>query len=441
MKTKEFYTETLGWDEAIWNFDNVENGGYPTLKNADSNNVEKESPSNENLYIPDYSRLKNLSNYDETKEIAYHNLNKLMPFYDAKYLLVDGSKIDEDNILNTKLIKYIVPLDSNNQFVVGLEIGENNKIIKVRVVFEDDTTKDYTVKYKDTINNLIANYTIAELNIGYQYNKYIANVDATLKQELIDLAKSYDYETEIAELTSETESRLYVDYYNETVKAKIDEVITKYIMTYKCYSNTNSNVLQTKIEKDLKNEIKLKEFLYAYNYYDKWYCIDLDGIVISDLLLFFGDQMYDIDINYLTSSLLNASETNRGTRYTYNFFESALNSKIGMNLTNFLEYLFKVLNGYEDPSDWMVDHFKGILYEQPAIGEYSNEIEYRIWSMMKARTHAILPILSAPQEDMYLISCPSQFIIGSMNRYSTYLIKDGEERTRMQKSIENYEKY
>ena len=39
---------------------------------------------------------------------------------------------------------------------------------------------------------------------------------------------------------------------------------------------------------------------------------------------------------------------------------------------------------------------------------------------------------------MYLISLPSQMMLGSMNRYTTYLNKDGNERERMQEIIDVY---
>ena len=69
-------------------------------------------------------------------------------------------------------------------------------------------------------------------------------------------------------------------------------------------------------------------------------------------------------------------------------------------------------------------------------------IKYRIWDILSGiddgRKSIILPILTAPQEDMYLISLPSQLFIGSMNRYDTYLMKDGNERERMQNIIDIY---
>ena len=58
--------------------------------------------------------------------------------------------------------------------------------------------------------------------------------------------------------------------------------------------------------------------------------------------------------------------------------------------------------------------------------------------MDDGRKSILLPILTAPQEDMYLISLPTQLMLGSLNRYSTYLVKDGMERQRMEEIIDAY---
>ena len=69
-------------------------------------------------------------------------------------------------------------------------------------------------------------------------------------------------------------------------------------------------------------------------------------------------------------------------------------------------------------------------------------IRYRIWDILSGlddgRKSILLPILTAPQEDMYLISLPTQLMLGSLNRYSTYLVKDGMERQRMEEIIDAY---
>lgn len=108
---------------------------------------------------------------------------------------------------------------------------------------------------------------------------------------------------------------------------------------------------------------------------------------------------------------------------------------------DFLGSFAKSLGGYEDGNAWFADTFDGILVEQNAIGDEGG-IRYRIWDNLKglpeARKNIVLPVLTAPQEDMYLISVPSQIVIGSMNRYETYLKKDGQERERIRAIAEEY---
>ena len=86
---------------------------------------------------------------------------------------------------------------------------------------------------------------------------------------------------------------------------------------------------------------------------------------------------------------------------------------------DFLGGFAKSIGGYEDGNTWFADTFGGILVEQEAAGD-EGRIRYRIWDNLRglpdSRKNIVLPILTAPQEDMYLISVPSQIVIGSMNR-------------------------
>ena len=110
-------------------------------------------------------------------------------------------------------------------------------------------------------------------------------------------------------------------------------------------------------------------------------------------------------------------------------------------MTDFLGGLSYRLAGYDNPNDWFAANFQGILKEQPPLGN-AQGIRYRIWDILSGlddgRKSILLPILTAPQEDMYLISLPTQLMLGSLNRYSTYLVKDGMERQRMEEIIDAY---
>lgn len=209
---------------------------------------------------------------------------------------------------------------------------------------------------------------------------------------------------------------------------------------YPTYSS-HEGVQQLVLER-LKEENSWKELLYSYNYYHKWYGINYRGVDLSDLLFFQGNQLAEgLSTANLTHLLLTAPSEQRETHRTVVFYNNALKNYTGQSLTDFLGDLSHRLAGYDNPSDWFAANFQGILKEQPPLGG-AQGIRYRIWDILSGledgRKSILLPILTAPQEDMYLISMPAQLMLGSLNRYPTYLVKDGGERQRMEEIIDIY---
>lgn len=438
-----FYKDILGLEEEIWNLELVEDKKLPNLKLDPMPNelADYEVTENKNQ-IPNYEEVRKNANYRANKEILYYNVAKMMPFADTARWVEYANSISKPELITTQKIKFILPLNKENELVVGIQEKDANTIKKIRVIYENEEMQEFTVEYSKVMDQLVAIYQVKEINLQYQFGRYLANIDATLKQQVVSLAKGYDYATVIAETTPEQESRLYVDYYNESVKPRIEEIIVNFLMTQEEYPTYSKNaILQGQITNAMIQKENLTKLLYAYNYYDKWYHIDLDGVKISDLLFFNGtDINQNMTTEYLIQSLYQVAQDRRATNNTHTFYSNVLQPQIGKGMTDFLAYLMKVVNGYDNPSDWFVDHFDGILQEQEPYGG-SSQINYRIWDILKnlgSRTNIILPILTAPQEDMYIISMPSQFVIGSMNRYSTYLQKDGKERDRMKELILGY---
>ena len=447
---KEFYKDQLELSEEVWNLEFVEYRKLPNLKSDPMPKKLEDYEIKENKnQIPNYEEVRKNRDYNADQEIIYYNMAKLMPFADTNRWLEYADYIATDDTTSKVKIEFILPLNKDNELVLGIQEETLTDIKKIRVIFENEESKEFNVTYSKTIDNLVAVYHIDDRKIEYQFGNYIANIDESLISQVINKAKQYDYEAVIAATTEEEESRLYIDYYNESVKSKVGEIITNFLMTqaeYPAYSN--NTIVKQQLSDAMMNEDNIKKLLYAYNYYDKWYHIDLDGVTISDLIFFNGNYFdKNMTSDYLIDSIYKASEAQRKTNGTYQFYNTALRSQTGKEMTDFLAYLMKVVNGYDNPSDWVANHFKGILYEQKAYAgteETTNAIKYRIWDMfanLGDRKNIILPILTAPQEDMYIISIPSQFVIGSMNRYQAYLNKDGRERDRMTDAIISYAEY
>ncbi len=437
-----FFKETLNWDNETWRLENVNADKLPTLKNSDPcdelNKKEIVTPENVNAYIPDIARLRKMSNYDTKKEIAYHNMNLLIPFYDARLYVEYGNRIDENNILNRQKIKMIIPYDSSDKMIVGINTENYNKIAKIRLIFEDEQTQDYTVEFKKKLEDVAA-YTINELNIGYTYNQFILNTNINTVNEIISQAKTLDYKTQIQTVTPEDESRIYVDYYNKYAKNELEQAIMYIISNEPEYNlYLDNEILKQKVKQDMTENSRLEKIVYTYNYFDKWYNMEIGGISLTDVIFF---NVHNVNKDKTIIDLVNATisqgENARKTNNSVGFFNNVIKSELeNKNIGQFIEYFVKVLAGYDNANDWFTDNFKGMIKE---VGIEGKEVKYRAWELMKVRNHLILPIMSMPdQETLYIVSVPTQILIGSLNRYNDYVTGNMQ---LMQQAIDKYAEY
>ncbi|HBC2029586.1 TPA: hypothetical protein I9Z65_001471 [Clostridium perfringens] len=434
---EDFLKGTLKWDSEVWNLTGATGDNMPVLKNELNQNNQKPSvkPENDNVYIPNFERISQLEGYDSNREIAYHNMHILMPFYDSKLYIEYGNKIGENDLLNKLRIESVIAYNQDSKMISGLNSQNYDSIKKIKVIFEDQQVKEYNVIFKRMLND-IATYKIDSLDIGYTYNKFVLNTDISLIDEIINKAESMDYNNDIATVTAEQESRLYVDYYNESVKNKINEVVIGILQNEDDYNlYLDNEILKDKIRNELFTNKQLEKLIYTYNYYEKWYKIDIGGIRVSDLLYFNIESILDkkYDIKKLTENMMSIRQDYRATNNTVNFYNSSIKPQTDKPLKEFLEYCMRI-EGFSNPDDWFSSNFKGILNEKSVVGK-EDEIQYRAWTLLNKRNNHLLPILTAPQEDMYIISVPTQLVIGSLNRYPEHLNGNIEG---MKKLIEGY---
>ncbi|NEZ47277.1 hypothetical protein FDF74_08675 [Clostridium niameyense] len=438
----EFFIKELKWSNSIWSLSNTNSKNMPKLKNLDLNYFEKSNkpvikPTNPKVYIPNIGRLKKLSSYDLNKEIAYHNMYILMPFYDSKLYVDYGNKLNEDNILNKIKIKTILPYDANGKFVIGLNSNNYNSISSIKVIFEDHKVKNYKVTFKRMLSD-VSTYKIDSLEIEYTYNKFTLNMNISIVDEIIKKAESMDYKQHIGAVTPETESRLYVDYYNSSVKNRLREVIINILENQDDYNlYLDSDILKTKIKNELFTNHNLEKLLYAYNYYDKWYNMEFGGARLSDVIFFNVKNAVNkkYDIKEISRNTISQSSSIRQTGNTIGFYNNVIKPQTNnLSIKKFLEYYIKALTEYGSGDEWFSNNFKGMLNEKGVKGK-EGQINYRAWTLINNRNNLLLPILSAPQKDMYIISVPSQLVIGSLNRYQQYIKGDIEG---MKNLIDNY---
>ena len=432
---QSLYTDALGWEEAVWNLELIPYGKRPSLRAA---------PERDNNYgIPAYDQVYRHADYRPQREQAYANLAKLMPFAPTAAWVEYGNRLPEGDPLAVRAVRMVLPLDGQGVLAVGLHREDLDSVQKIRIVYEEGPMEEYPVAQPALAGEITAVYTIPGTELKYQFPHYVGAPEEGLLSELTDMLARYDYAADLAALTSEEESRLYGDYYAERIEPDLEAVAAKVLLSQEEYPTySDHSAIRALVRERAREESRWKELLYGYTYYDKWYRVDYQGVVLSDLLLFHGAQVAPgMTAASLTGQLLEAAPDQRATHQTVSLYNRVLKPYTRENLVDFLGALAQQLAGYDDPSDWFAQNFDGILKEQAPLHR-AGELRYRIWDMLsglnEGRQSIVLPILTAPQEDMYLISMPSQLMLGSLNRYPAYLNKDGQERRRMEEVIDAY---
>lgn len=414
--TSQFFKKEADFDESIWDLEDVSFTNLPKLKaDNEKNEEEQETVSNNKLYIPDYTRIKKINGYDSQKDILYHNINKLMPYYDAKYLIEDGIKIDPSNELNTKIIKHIIPYNNEGKMLTYMTHENHNSINKIKVVFDDNTVREYNVIFKELKQN-ISIYQMEGLEIDYSYSNYVMPNDDTIINTLIDYLKNIDYTKILDPLTTAADSRLYKEHYEEVMKSLANEIVLQLLQNDLSFT-INNDLLNSKIKQDLIDSGRFNRILYTYNYIHRWYQFEIGGSKVSDIILFEGKMYQD---SMTLDSLINDVLTgNLSTNATNTFYVNSLKKyTTSANIGAFLDNIIAGIGGYEDVNDWFTEHFSkiGILSEISL--ESHPEVKYRAWERLKSSSqNFILPLSTLPKYAGYIVSGPAQFQVGAQRAY------------------------
>lgn len=421
-----FYKNEAKFDDAIWDLIGTSYDKLPRLKNSDPNGSSTSSSSDStSVYIPDYNRVKKVAGYKKSNEKLYHNIYKLMPYYDAKYLIEDSLKIANDNVLATKVINHILPY-SEGKLLTYVTVENYNTITDIKVVFNDMTVSNYKVNFKE-LNQNISIYEIEELGIDYAPNSYLMRNDAAIVNVLKAYIDGVDYNTTLEPLTEAADARHYRDNFNGVVKGISLELSLKLLANYEDALTINSEILNNKIKADLIDSGKINKIIYGYNYFNRWYDFDIAGSKVSDLLLF-ENKMFkeDNSLDHIVDEVLVG---NIAVGATDGFFNSNVAKYTGSSrLQYFLDYLITNIGGYEDVNDWFTEYFGSRNFLAEFGVDNRPELLYRGWYQLKKSSRMILPVITMPRDSTYMISGPAHLQFGPAQLYNKDTVTDAGKK-------------
>ena len=453
VNTETFYTETLKWDSKIWHLGDVAGGKRPRLE-AEGDIYPSEGTGSEEIkpettVAPEESialmaalnqeeragkeSWETVKGYQAERKTLYENLEKFMPFYNREQIVKDGNAVDVAHKLNQKAVLAVYPMNENGQRIIALTTETVNSVKKLRIQFErtEDKALIYDLSYIDTRSG-IASYNVSQIPVHYNFNKYVVDTKTKQFQRLLSMATTFEFDTHIKTRVSQQDSDSVLDVYrrnyNNVVKKELEQILVAMTASYAEYPiNVNHTIAEAIVTETFENNEYLKDFLYAYNYIDRWYDFEIGGINLRDVVIFDNSILPGAKApRGLANEIVKiSSKEGRQGNSTQSFYVNRISSYTGIkSISAFVEYFMAAYAGYSDVNDWIVDNFQGgVLVEARP---NNPKVQYRMWNLIKSNTihkdqQLILPVLSyKTSKNLYLASFPTALVYGNLQIYGGY---------------------
>ena len=379
----------------------------------------------------DYTQL---SQGQASRKVAYHNIEKLMPFYNKELVVHYGNQVDPTDKLYTTELLDVVPMRDND---IITDIQANKATInKLMLHFADNTISYLDVTYKEDFKNTqIAEYSVAGKNFIFTPEAFLSDYTKVTNQVLADLqGVEYDSAAMRRVLGIEADASLdplYLDKEFKKVKANIGEHLRKVLAMDKSI-NTMGDSIATYISEKIKNN--KEAFLLGLTYLNRWYNINYDHINTKDL----NTYKFDFDGNSTASTLDTiialgqSGMENLKASNNISVYETTLAPAKGRKtVTDLLESYRKLFLPTKTNNEWLKSNTKAYIVEnKSAIPEvrakqesatpdsnYTLGVYDRITAPSWKLKNMLLPLLTLPEEDVYVISNLSTLAFGGYERY------------------------
>ena len=379
----------------------------------------------------DYTQL---SQGQASRKVAYHNIEKLMPFYNKELVVHYGNQVDPTDKLYTTELLDVVPMKDND---IITDFQANKVAInKLMLHFADNTISYLDVTYKENFKNTqIAEYSVAGKNFIFTPEAFLSDYTKVTDRVLADLqGVEYDSAAMRRVLGIEADASLdslYLDKEFEEVKSNIGEHLRKVLAMDKSI-NTMGDSVATYISEKIKNN--KEAFLLGLTYLNRWYNINYDHINTKDL----NTYKFDFDGNSTASTLdtiIDLGQSgmeNLKASNNLSAYETTLAAAKGRKtVTDLLESYRKLFLPTKTNNEWLKTNTKAYIVEsKSAIPEvrakqesatpdsnYTLGVYDRITAPSWKLKNMLLPLLTLPEEDVYVISNLSTLAFGGYERY------------------------
>ena len=375
-----------------------------------------------------------LNKAQSTRKTAYNNIEKLMPFYNKELIVKYGNKVASTDKLYTTELLDIVPM-KGNEIVTDIHANKGS-INRIMLHFKDNTVDYLDVTFKENFkNNQVVEYNVAGKEYIYTPEAFISDYTAianNVLNELQSVTLTSDETKKVLGITDNAASdNLYLDREFDKVKTNIAEHLRKVLAMDKSINTTGAGVVEYVSEKIKKNK---EAFMLGLTYMNRWYNINYDDINTKDL----STYKFDFNGNNSTSTLdtiielgKSGLENLQGSNTVGLYGNYLAQFKGEDTVFDFVEAYRKLFLPTKTNNQWLKDNSKAYIVESKssikevrekqeaatADSKYTLGVYDRISAPSWGYRNMLLPLLTLPEESVYVMSNLSTLAFGSYERY------------------------
>ncbi|HFI0469927.1 TPA: ZmpA/ZmpB/ZmpC family metallo-endopeptidase [Streptococcus suis] len=398
--------------------------------------LEDSTSLNLNPYSVNYLSLDKAQADHET---AYYNMEKILPFYNKELLVYYGNKIAVDDKLNMVRLLDVVPM-KDTAFIADVHT-EKATINKIMLHYADGTVDYKTVSYlEDFKNNHVVEYTIAGTDLIYTPESFL-NDRSTLVSDLVNSLSSVvldsdamkavvNYPTKLdANRQTGTAKDFYFGESFDQVKANLESNVRKILVAS---LNGQGQASEAYIKEKITDN--KEAFLLGLTYLNRWYDINYGDVNTKDLTIFEPD-FFGNDAASALDMILAIGNGGYDVLRAHNNV-STYASAIGKQ--NKQASLFDMVEAYRKlflpnltDNEWFKQTTKAYVVESKSQvaeaaakqdaaekhSKYALAVYDKITNPTWEYRQMLLPLLTLPQEDIFIISNMNTLAIGSYEHY------------------------
>ena len=362
---------------------------------------------------PKSDTYKDIQDYNEERELAYRNIEKLQPFYNKEWIINQGNKIPASSKLLTTEVLSVTGM-KDGQFVTDL-----SDVDHIMIHYADGTKEEKAVSPKATSNvEQVKEYGITDLGeVVYTPNMVVKNRTQLLSEIKAKLDTITLESPEVRAITGNV-GALYLEESFAEVKGNLDKLVKALVENEDHQLNGDEAAIKALLKKVEDNKAKI---MMALTYLNRYYGIEYGDLNIKNMMMFKPD-FYGKTPSVIDRLIrIGSQEKNLKGDRTQDAYREIIAGDTGKgDLRSFLDYNMRLFTNDTDLNDWFIHSAKNVYVVEPETTnpDFKNK-RHRVFDGLNNNMHArmILPLLNLKKAHIFMISTYNTMAYSSFEKY------------------------